>query len=70
MENTIRNKNKKCPIDAHCHRHCRRDTRIAYKELPLSTASVVGSKHAKNVDSPTFDSEFSYLTLARSFSAL
>ena len=23
------NKNTKCPIDAHCHRHCRRDPRIA-----------------------------------------
>ena len=22
------NKNTKCPIDAHCHRHCRRDPRI------------------------------------------
>ena len=25
------NKNTKCPIDAHCHRHCRRDPRIAEK---------------------------------------
>ena len=23
------NKNTKCPIDAHCHRHCRRDPRIS-----------------------------------------
>ena len=23
------NKNTKCPIDAHCHRHCRKDQRIA-----------------------------------------
>jgi len=23
-----KNKNTKCPIDAHCHRHCRRDPRI------------------------------------------
>ena len=23
-----RNKNTKCPIDAHCHRHCRKDLRI------------------------------------------
>ena len=22
------NKNTKCPIDAHCHRHCRKDPRI------------------------------------------
>ena len=22
------NKNTKCPIDAHCHRHCRKDSRI------------------------------------------
>ena len=25
----LRNKNRKCPIDAHCHRHCRRDSRIS-----------------------------------------
>ena len=25
---TNKNKNTKCPIDAHCHRHCRRDPRI------------------------------------------
>ena len=24
-----KNKNTKCPIDAHCHRHCRRDPRIS-----------------------------------------
>ena len=24
----VNNKNTKCPIDAHCHRHCRRDPRI------------------------------------------
>ena len=30
MNNPVaeRNKNTKCPIDAHCHRHCRRDPRI------------------------------------------
>ena len=25
---SVINKNTKCPIDAHCHRHCRRDPRI------------------------------------------
>ena len=24
-----KNKNAKCPIDAHCHRHCRKDPRIS-----------------------------------------
>ena len=26
--NEVENKNTKCPIDAHCHRHCRREPRI------------------------------------------
>ena len=31
------NKNTKCPIDAHCHRHCRKDLRIinVCKEFPM-----------------------------------
>ena len=28
LRKKIINKNTKCPIDAHCHRHCRRDPRI------------------------------------------
>ena len=29
VDNWMQNKNTKCPIDAHCHRHFRRDPRIA-----------------------------------------
>ena len=25
----VQNKNTKCPLDAHCHRHCRGDLRIS-----------------------------------------
>ena len=28
MREGVQNKNTKCPIDAHCHRHCRKDPRI------------------------------------------
>ena len=33
------NKNTKCPIDAHCHRHCRRDPRIGRFWSGLQVAS-------------------------------
>ena len=38
----VNNKNTKCPIDAHCHRHCRRDPRItkAWKILQVLSFRV------------------------------
>ena len=39
-----RNKNTKCPIDAHCHRHCRKDLRILqglYRILGVSEESWI-----------------------------
>ena len=44
-----RNKNTKCPIDAHCHRHCRRDPRLHWCQNPAehllaSMLKITGSK--------------------------
>ena len=35
------NKNTKCPIDAHCHRHCRRDPRITNDCIELGLGSHI-----------------------------
>ena len=35
-----KNKNTKCPIDAHCHRHRRQDIRITKENLKLQNTHV------------------------------
>ena len=39
-----RNKNTKCPIDAHCHRHCRRDPRITKDSIGARTQGLAPHK--------------------------
>ena len=36
-----KNKNTKCPIDAHCHRHCRKDLRITEDYLEFNMNSEI-----------------------------
>ena len=46
------NKNTKCPIDAHCHRHCRRDPRITKDwEVLQVLSSEFGKKFLRKLKS-------------------
>ena len=37
----FKNKNTKCPIDAHCHRHCRKDVRITEEHNEFNMNSEI-----------------------------
>ena len=51
--------NTKCPIDAHCHRHCRRDPSFPYDptiyDLAFFDLNQPTEKHAEDLSSAAQD---------------